>query len=140
MTGSRPPIISLSFKFQRPVKAPGSLFPNFSAPSYPNVSERGNGMMSRLHHFDADKANLLYFSLGSESVSVIFANYRSMRCDYRACTSKLCMLTYRVYVLSNPDTPGNGCLSSERIAKIQKNARLTEIIAHFLRIFNKSLF
>jgi len=96
----------LSFDFQLSVKVPGNLFPNFSAPSFPNVSERGNGMMSRLHHFDANKANLLYFGSGSESVIVIFANYRSMRCDYRACTSKLCMLTYRVYVLSNPYTPG----------------------------------
>lgn len=94
------------------VKANAILFPNFSAPSCPNVSERGNGMMSRLHHYDANKANLLYFSLGSESVIVIFANYRSMRCYYRACTSKLCMLTYRVYVLSNPDTPDK--ISSEK--------------------------
>jgi len=107
MTGSRLPIISLSFLFQSPDKAPGNLFPNFSAPSCPNVSEPGNGMMSRSHHFDANKANLLYFSLGSESVIVIFANYRSMRCYYRVCTSKLCMLTYRFYVLSKPVIPGN---------------------------------
>lgn len=105
MTGSRPPIMPLSFLFQPPVKAPEGQFPNFSAPSCPNVSERGNGMMSRPRHFDRDKANLLYFSLGSESVVVSFANYRSMRCDYRACASKLCMLTYRFYVLSNPVSP-----------------------------------
>ncbi len=106
LTGSRRPISSLSFKIQLPVKAPESLFPIYSAPSCPNVSEPGNGMMSRSRHCDANKANLLYFGLGSESVIVIFANYSSMRCYYRACTSKLCMLTYRFYVLSNPVTPG----------------------------------
>lgn len=122
MTGSRLPIMSLSFKFQLSVKAPESLFPNFSAPSDPNVSEPGNGMVSRSHHFDANKANLLYFGLGSESVSVIFANYRSMRCYYRACTSKLCMLTYRFYVLSNPVTPGKNASSSEKDCKNIKSA------------------
>ena len=122
MTGSRLPIMSLSFKFRLSVKAPENLFPNFSAPSDPNVSEPGNGMVSRPHHFDANKANLLYFGLGSESVSVIFANYRSMRCDYRACTSKLCMLTYRFYVLSNPVTPGKSASSSEKDCKYTKSA------------------
>ena len=105
-TGRWQPTLTLSSKFQTCIKALQILFPNFSAPSCPNVSERGNGMMSRLPHFEANKANLLYFGLGSESVIVIFANYRSMRCYYRACTSKLCMLTYRFYVLSNPVTPG----------------------------------
>ena len=126
MTGSRLPIMPLSFLFRLSVKAPESLFPNFSAPSDPNVSEPGNGMVSRSRHFDANKANLLYFGLGSESVSVIFANYRSMRCYYRACTSKLCMLTYRFYVLSNPVTPVYNGLSSERIANLFKNARLSK--------------
>ena len=28
-----------------------------------------------------------------------------MRCDYRACTSKLCMLTCRFYTLSKPVIP-----------------------------------
>lgn len=124
MTGSRPPIMPLSFKFQFSVKAPENLFPNFSAPSCPNVSERGNGMMSRPRHFDRDKANLLYFSLGSESVVVSFANYRSMRCDYRAFTSKLCMLTYRFYVLSNPVSPVAFPLKG--IAELQPMPELTK--------------
>lgn len=127
MTGSRLPIMPLSFKFQLLVKAPESLFPNFSAPSDPNVSEPGNGMVSRSRHFDANKANLLYFGLGSESVSVIFANYRSMRCYYRACTSKLCMLTYRFYVLSNPVTPGKIVSSSEKVCKNIKSASNNQI-------------
>ncbi len=120
MAGSRLPTISLSFKFQISIKALEILFPNYSAPSYPNVSERGNGMMSRSHHFDTNKANLLYFGSGSESVIVIFANYRSMRCYYRACTSKLCMLTYRFYVLSNPVTPGKLLVFIQRVYKITK--------------------
>lgn len=104
-TGPRQPIISLAFKFQPSVKAPEDQFPNFSAPSCPNVSGRGNGMMSRPHHFDTDKANLLYFSSGSESVIVIFANYSSIRRYYRAYASRLCMLAYRFYTLSKPVTP-----------------------------------
>ena len=109
LTGSRPPMSLLSFKFQTMPKACIILFPNFLAPPYPNVSEPGNGVMSRQLHFGADKANLLYFGLGSESVIVIFANYSSMCRYYRVYTSRLCMLTYRIYVLSNPVTPGCYC-------------------------------
>ena len=63
MTGPKLPIISLSFKFRHSAKASEHLFPTFSAPPYPNVSEPNNGVMSRLHHFDANKAVLLYFRL-----------------------------------------------------------------------------
>ena len=105
VTGSWQPITPLAFKFQLQCKANYNLFPNFSAPPYPNASEPGNGVMSRSHHFDANKAILLYFRSSSESVVVIFANYSSMRRYYRAYTSRLCMLTYRLYVLSNPVTP-----------------------------------
>ena len=52
---------SYPLKFQFPDEENGNQFPNFLAPPYPNVSERGNGVMSRQRHFGADKANLLCF-------------------------------------------------------------------------------
>jgi len=96
-------------------------------------------MMSRLHHFDANKANLLYFGLGSESVIVIFANYSSMRCYYRACTSKLCMLTYRFYVLSNPVTPGSNSLFSEKECKDIKKCATVKTNRALFRQFNQNI-
>ena len=62
-TGSRLPILPLASESRPTCEANAGLFPNFSAPPDPNVSERGNGEMSRLHHCDADKAVLLYFRL-----------------------------------------------------------------------------
>lgn len=78
VAGSRRPTIALSSKSRRESEAIPLLFPNFSAPLYPNVSERGNGAMSRSAHFEQNKGILLYFRSRSESVIVIFANYRSM--------------------------------------------------------------
>lgn len=105
MAGSRLPTIPLSFKSRGEVKDASPLFPNFSAPLCPNVSEQGNGAMSRSLHFEANKGTLLYFRLRSESVIVIFANYSSIRRYYRAYASRLCMLAYRFYTLSKPVTP-----------------------------------
>lgn len=76
-TGPRQPILTLVPLFRAAVGTPAALFPNFSAPPCPNVSEPGNGEMSRSPHFEANKGTLLYFRLRSESVIVIFANYRS---------------------------------------------------------------
>jgi len=76
-TGPRQPILSLVPKSRNRAGTTQLLFPNFSAPPCPNVSERGNGEMSRSPHFEANKGTLLYFRLRSESVIVIFANYRS---------------------------------------------------------------
>lgn len=81
------------------------LFPNFSAPLCPNVSEPGNGAMSRSAHFEQNKGTLLYFGLRSESVVSICANYSSIRRYYRAYASRLCMLAYHFYTLSKPVTP-----------------------------------
>lgn len=106
MAGSRRPTIALSSKSRRESEAIPLLFPNFSAPLCPNVSERGNGAMSRSVHFEQNKGILLYFRSRSESVIVIFANYRSIRRYYRAYASRLCMLAYRFYTLSKPVTPG----------------------------------
>ena len=108
MAGSRLPTISLAFKSRRAVKAAVPLFPNFSAPLCPNVSERGNGAMSRSAHFEQNKGILLCFRSRSESVIVIFANYSSIRRYYRAYASRLCMLAYRFYTLSKPVTPFYG--------------------------------
>ena len=106
--GSRPPTASLASKSRREAEATPLLFPNFSAPLCPNVSERGNGAMSRSAHFEQNKGILLYFRSRSESVIVIFANYSSIRRYYRAYASRLCMLAYRFYTLSKPVTPING--------------------------------
>ncbi len=105
MAGSRLPTVPLSSKFRSVVEEATLLFPNFSAPLCPNVSERGNGAMSRSAHFEQNKGTLLYFRLRSESVIVIFANYSSIRRYYRAYASRLCMLAYRFYTLSKPVTP-----------------------------------
>ena len=109
MAGSRLPTISLAFKSRRAVKAAAPLFPNFSAPLCPNVSERGNGAMSRSAHFEQNKGILLCFRSRSESVIVIFANYSSIRRYYRAYASRLCMLAYRFYTLSKPVSPFKQC-------------------------------
>ena len=105
MAGSRPPTTSLAFRSRKEVKAASLLFPNFSAPLCPNVSERGNGAMSRSAHFEPNKGILLCFRSRSESVIVIFANYSSIRRYYRAYASRLCMLAYRFYTLSKPVSP-----------------------------------
>ena len=76
-TGPRQPILPLVPKSRNRVGTTQLLFPNFSAPPCPNVSERGNGEMSRSPHFEVNKGTLLYFRLRSESVIVIFANYSS---------------------------------------------------------------
>ena len=117
MAGSRLPTISLAFKSRRAVKAATPLFPNFSAPLCPNVSERGNGAMSRSAHFEQNKGILLCFRSRSESVIVIFANYSSIRRYYRAYASRLCMLAYRFYTLSKPVTPL--CRVAFAVAKYQ---------------------
>lgn len=104
--GSRLPTATLASKSRRKCEASLLLFPIFSAPLCPNVSEQGNGAMSRSAHFEQNKGILLYFRSRSESVIVIFANYRSIRRYYRAYASRLCMLAYRFYTLSKPVTPG----------------------------------
>lgn len=110
MAGSRLPTIPLYSKSRRGAESSTLLFPNFLAPLCPNVSERGNGAMSRSAHFEQNKGTLLYFRLRSESVIVIFANYSSIRRYYRAYASRLCMLAYRFYTLSKPVTPLRGCI------------------------------
>ena len=48
--GLRQPTDALAPEFRQTDGATGCLFPNFPAPPYPNVSERGNGVMSRSPH------------------------------------------------------------------------------------------
>lgn len=103
--GSGRPTCSLAPKSRETAGASASLFPYFLAPPYPNVTERGNGVMSRRCHCDTDKGILLYFRSRSESVVVIFANYRSICRYYRAYISRLCMLTCRIVTLSKPVIP-----------------------------------
>ena len=124
--GSRPPTGTLASKSRRESEAVSLLFPIFLAPLCPNVSERGNGAMSRSTHFEQNKGILLCFRSRSESVIVIFANYRSIRRYYRAYASRLCMLAYRFYTLSKPVTPGK-----------MYNAKTAEVVlALYILIFN----
>ena len=51
MAGSRPPTMRLVSLSRVEAETSSPLFPIFLAPSCPNVSEPGNGMMSRLPNF-----------------------------------------------------------------------------------------
>ena len=135
VAGSRPPTTSLAFRSRKEVKATSLLFPNFSAPLCPNVSERGNGAMSRSAHFEPNKGILLYFRSRSESVIVIFANYSSIRRYYRAYASRLCMLAYRFYTLSKPVTPFRGCNCGCK----EQNAQSIKIVLEKSEDFDKTL-